>query len=76
MTFDQAFDVLIGHESGYITHLDAAGGETRLGISKRAYPWLGIKALILAQAKAIHRRDYWVPAGCDRAQINRGQIRR
>ena len=67
MTFDEAFDVLIGHEGGYVNHPGDPGGETKFGISKRAYPALDIKALTLAQAKAIYRRDYWIPAGCNQA---------
>jgi lysozyme family protein len=68
MTFDEAFDLLIGHEGGYVNHPSDPGGETRFGISKRAYPALNIKALSLHQAKAIYRRDYWIAAGCDRVQ--------
>jgi lysozyme family protein len=68
MTFDEAFDVLIGHEGGYVNHPGDPGGETKFGISKRAYPALDIKALTLGQAKAIYRRDYWIPAGCDRTR--------
>ncbi|MEY4250946.1 MAG: hypothetical protein RJA87_2579 [Pseudomonadota bacterium] len=67
MTFDEAFDILIGHEGGYVNHPRDPGGETKFGISKRAYPALDPKALTLEQAKAIYRRDYWGPAGCDRA---------
>jgi len=76
MTFDEAFDVLIGHEGGYVNYPGDPGGHTKFGISKRACTWLGIKALNLAQTKAIYRRDYWVPAGCDRARIKQGQITR
>lgn len=67
MTFDEAFDLLIGHEGGYVSHPNDPGGETRFGISKRAYPALDIKSLTLDHAKALYRRDYWIPAGCDRA---------
>lgn len=67
MTFDEAFDLLISHEGGYVNHPGDPGGETRFGISKRAYPSVNIKALNLNQAKAIYRRDYWTAAGCDRA---------
>jgi len=67
MTFDEAFDILIGHEGGYVTHPRDPGGETKFGISNRAYPALNLKALTLGQAKAIYRRDYWGPAGCDLA---------
>jgi lysozyme family protein len=67
MTFDEAFEILIGHEGGYVNHPGDPGGETRFGISKRAYPALDIKALTLDHATALYRRDYWIPAGCDRA---------
>lgn len=38
MTFDKAFEKLIGHEGGYVNHPDDPGGGTKYGISKRAYP--------------------------------------
>lgn len=41
------------------------GGETKYGISKRAYPRLDIKNLTLEDASAIYKRDYWNAAGCD-----------
>lgn len=66
MTFDDAFDALIGHEGGYVNRPNDPGGETNYGISKRAYPLVDIRALTLDQAKAIYRRDYWEPAGCSK----------
>lgn len=65
MNFDQAFSVLMQHEGGYSNDANDPGGETKYGISKRAYPALDIKNLTLEQAAAIYRRDYWGPAGCD-----------
>ena len=65
MTFDQAFERLIGHEGGYVDHPADPGGETKFGISKRAYPSEDIKGLTLDRAKEIYLRDYWKPAGCD-----------
>lgn len=65
MTFDQAFEKLIGHEGGYVNHPQDPGGETKFGITKRTYPHLNIRALTLGQAKAIYRRDFWDKAGCD-----------
>ena len=59
MNFDQAFERLIGHEGGYVADSRDPGGETKFGISKRAYPHLDIKALTLHDAKAIYRRDFW-----------------
>lgn len=66
MTFDQVFDKLISHEGGYVNDPRDPGGETKYGISKRSYPALDIRALTLADAKAIYRRDYWERAQCDK----------
>ena len=64
MTFDRAFEFVIGHEGGYVSDPHDPGGETKYGISKRSYPNLDIKNLTLEQAKDIYFRDYWVAAGC------------
>ncbi len=64
MTFEQAFDKLIGHEGGYVNDPRDPGGETKFGISKRSYPHLNIAALTLEQAKEIYRLDYWDRARC------------
>jgi lysozyme family protein len=71
MTFDEAFERLIGHEGGYVSPEKAKrdndpGGETNFGISKRSYPNEDIAALTLDRAKAIYLRDFWTPAGCER----------
>jgi lysozyme family protein len=65
MDFNSAFEKLIGFEGNYVNDPRDPGGETRYGVSKRAYPNEDIKALTLDRAKAIYRRDYWGPAGCD-----------
>lgn len=65
MKFDQAFEVLIGHEGGYVNDPRDPGGETKYGISKRAYPALDIADLNIDDAKAIYKRDYWDRAHCD-----------
>ena len=59
MNFDTAFETLIGHEGGYVNHPTDPGGETKFGISKRAYPAVDIPTLTLERAKEIYRRDYW-----------------
>lgn len=64
--FDQCFDKLISHEGGYVNDSRDPGGETKYGISKRAYPQVDIKALTLDTAKAIYKRDYWDRAQCDK----------
>lgn len=65
MTFDQAFELLIGHEGGYVNDPRDPGGETKFGISRRSYPGEDIAGMTLERAKTIYRRDYWGPAGCD-----------
>jgi lysozyme family protein len=65
MTFDDAFEALMAHEGGYVNDPHDPGGETKYGISKRAYPAVDIGGLTLEAAKAIYRRDYWRPAGCE-----------
>ena len=57
--FDQAFDILIGHEGGYVNNPDDPGGETKYGISKRSYPDVDIANLTEDQAKQIYKSDYW-----------------
>ena len=64
MTFDDAFEQLIGHEGGYVNHPADPGGETKYGITKRSYPGENIAGMTLARAKQIYLRDYWGPAGC------------
>lgn len=59
MTFDAAFDRLIGHEGGYVNDPKDPGGETNWGISKRSYPHVDIKALTRADAKLIYFQDFW-----------------
>lgn len=64
-SFERAFEIVIGAEGGYSNDIHDPGGETKYGISKRAYPNLDIANLTLAQAEDIYRRDYWQAAGCD-----------
>ena len=63
--FDQAFEIVVGHEGGYSNNPNDPGGETKFGISKRSYPNLNIAQLTLDQAKAIYAADFWKRAGCD-----------
>jgi lysozyme family protein len=77
VTFDEAFEKLIGHEGGYQTDHNDRGnwtsgeigkGEkkgTKYGISAAAYPSLDIANMTMEQARHIYKRDYWGPAGCD-----------
>lgn len=65
MNFDDAFRRVLGTEGDYSNDPLDLGGETRWGISKRAYPMLDIASLTVDDAKRIYKRDYWGPAGCD-----------
>ncbi len=58
-SFDEAFGFVVGNEGGYVNNPNDPGGETKWGISKRAYPNLDIKNLTIEQAKEIYKRDYW-----------------
>mgnify|MGYP003124666603 CR=1 FL=1 len=62
MTFDEIIDHVLESEGGYVNDKHDAGGETNLGISKKAYPDLDIKNLSVEQAKQIYYEDYWVKA--------------
>lgn len=59
MTFDTAFDRLLGHEGNYVNNPNDPGGETNWGISKRSYPNLIIKELTREDAYNIYKHDFW-----------------
>jgi len=63
--FDRAIDLILAEEGGYVIDPLDPGGETKYGISKRAYPEINIGSLTLDQAKTIYMRDYWEPCKCD-----------
>lgn len=72
VTFDTAFERVLGHEGGYTMDLNDPGGETKWGISKRSYPDLDIRSLTIIDAKAIYKRDFWdkLPdTGCSALQF-------
>jgi lysozyme family protein len=64
--FDKALKHIFKWEGGYVNDPKDPGGETKFGISKRAYPDLNIKELSEKQAELIYRLDYWDKAGCDK----------
>lgn len=63
MTFDEAFERLLGHEGGFVNHPSDPGGATRWGITQRvarANGYAGdMRELPMETAKAIARRAYW-----------------
>jgi lysozyme family protein len=63
--FQRAFELVIGHEGGYVNDPRDPGGETKYGISKRANPDVDIRNLTLAKAQWIYRQRYWLPLHAD-----------
>lgn len=63
MTFDEAFDLLIGHEGGYSRHPTDPGGETMFGITRKVALQEGytgdMHVLPRDFAKAVYKRRYW-----------------
>lgn len=58
--FEEAVAYTIGIEGKeYVSDPDDAGGETKLGISKRSYPDEDISAMTEERAKELYRRDFW-----------------
>jgi lysozyme family protein len=69
MKFDQAFDILIGHEGGHSFHPSDPGGETMWGITRKVAQQEGyvgsMRLLPRETAKDIYRRRYWAPVKAD-----------
>ena len=57
--FHQIIPFVIEQEGGYVNHPNDPGGETKYGISKRAYPNLNIRDLTVQDAVRIYYDDYW-----------------
>ena len=57
--FDTALEFTLRWEGGYSEDPADPGGATKYGISARAYPTVNIKALTVAAAGEIYRRDFW-----------------
>ena len=63
--FQQSVAFVLQQEGGYVNNPADPGGETKYGISKRAYPQLDIASLTREQATQIYYTDYWLPSGAD-----------
>ena len=59
MSFSTIIKMVLKHEGGYVDHPSDPGGETKYGISKRAYPDVNIAELTEEDAEEIYYRDYW-----------------
>lgn len=62
--FKRSLEFVLKWEGGYVNNPNDPGGETKWGISKRAYPDLDIKSLTPERAAEIYYQDYWTRAGC------------
>jgi len=62
--WDTSINITLGFEGGYVNNPNDKGGETKYGISKKAYPDLDIANLTIEQAKEIYKRDYWDRCKC------------
>lgn len=51
-------------EGGYVCDPTDPGGETSMGISRRAYPGEDIENMTRERAAEIYRRDYWDACRC------------
>ena len=64
-SFNRAVAFVLSHEGGHVRDPHDPGGETKYGISQRAYPDLTIANLTKDKARQIYYRDYWRKADCD-----------
>jgi lysozyme family protein len=63
--FTRCIDVVLRNEGGYVNDHDDPGGETKYGISKRAFPDVDIQGLTIEEAKDIYFEKYWKPLNID-----------
>jgi len=61
--FNEAVEILLKHEGGYVHDPNDPGGETNFGISKAQYPHVNIKGLTPQKAKEIYYNDFWLKNG-------------
>ena len=64
--FEAAVEATLAHEGGYVNDPLDPGGETKFGISRRAYPHIHVSTLTREQAIALYKRDYWTGPGFNR----------
>jgi len=69
LPFRKSLEFTLKWEGVYSNDLTDPGGETKWGISKRAYPNEDILNLTPERAAELYYRDYWLAAGCDRLPL-------
>ena len=65
MAFQEAVQIVLKHEGGYVNDPSDPGGETNFGISKRAFPNIDIQSLTSDDAIKIYYDNYWKPSGVE-----------
>jgi|APTNR8051073442_1049403.scaffolds.fasta_scaffold00075_106 lysozyme family protein len=63
--FNTLIELVLKREGGYVNDPKDRGGETKYGISKRAFPKEDIKNLTTSRAKDLYLKHYWLPARCE-----------
>lgn len=58
--FAKCVAFVLEREGGYVNNPKDRGGETKFGISKRAFPDIDIKRLKVQDAKVIYYKHYWL----------------
>jgi lysozyme family protein len=78
VSFDRAFEKLLGVEGGYVNDPRDSGGATRYGITEavaRANGYTGeMNELPLDRAKDIYKRQYWDPLRLDDVSLISGAV--
>ncbi len=67
--FENALEIILEHEGGYVNHPKDPGGETNLGVTKRVYEEFGgekeMKELTQEDVEPIYQENYWDKCKCD-----------
>lgn len=61
LEFENCVAEVLGEEGGYVNNPADPGGETKWGISKRAFPNVDIANLTREAASALYKTHYWDP---------------
>src|SRR6056300_269579 len=64
-SFDDALEFVLRYEGGYVNDPNDPGGETNMGISKRAFPDEDIAGMTHQRAAFLYHTHYWTPCRCD-----------
>lgn len=59
--FNQAIQIVLKNEGGYVDNKNDPGAATNYGISQRSYPNLNIAQITQQQAINIYLNDFWMP---------------